>query len=333
MMNDPIPDVTPIAKHLEAVYAPYALLAAMQLDVFSALESTRSANAVADLINVDAERLEILLYALAAADLLQVEAGRFTNTPATSYYLVKGKPNYIGDLHHILANIWNAVAFTTETIRTGHPQGKVDYEADKLSEDEIAVFKGLFTSSGRSVKHLMKAYDLGQHHHLVDIGGGSGGIAVTLTDTYPDLHVTILDLPGVISLTKRFTASAFGHNRIHMLAGDVVENSIPGSYDAALMRAFTQVLSPVAVRASLKHTYDALQPESVLYIVTRVLDDSRKSPVSSALFNLVFINIYDDGQAYTQSQYRQWLEEAGFTKIEFTMIPGTDAIIRARRPT
>ncbi len=72
MMDRPIPDVLPIAKHFESVYAPYALLAAMQLDVVSVLDITRSANEVADLLNVDAERLEILLYALATADLLQL---------------------------------------------------------------------------------------------------------------------------------------------------------------------------------------------------------------------------------------------------------------------
>lgn len=111
-MNRTLPDVTPIAKHLESVYAPYSLLAAMQLDVFTALDLPRNAYEVAELLDVNAERLEILLYALVAAELLQVEDGIFTNTPATSCYLVKGKPDYIGDLHHILDNLWKAVGFT-----------------------------------------------------------------------------------------------------------------------------------------------------------------------------------------------------------------------------
>lgn len=326
------PDVKPIARYLESIYAPYALLTAMQLDVFSALEKAHSPEQVAELINVDAGRLKILLYALVAAELLQVEDGKFSNTPATSYYLVKGQPDYIGDLHHVLATVWKAVALSTETIRTGIPQAKVDYHADQPDDDEVAVLKGLFKSSGRSVKNLMRACDLSQHRHLADIGGGSGGIATTLTAAYPELQVTIVDLPGITPLTQQLIQSASGRERIHIISSDVIANPIPGKYDAALMRGFTQVLAPDAIRAALKHAYDALEPGAVLYVMARILEDSRITPASSALFNLVFINIYDDGQAYTQSQYRQWLEEAGFARIEFTMIPGTDAIIQAYRP-
>ena len=32
----------------------------------------------------------------------------------------------------------------------------------------------------------------------------------------------------------------------------------------------------------------------------------------AALFNQIFLNVYDGGQAYTESQHRDWLTEAGF---------------------
>ena len=31
--------------------------------------------------------------------------------------------------------------------------------------------------------------------------------------------------------------------------------------------------------------------------------------------NLIFLNMFDDGQAYTESEYLNWLTDAGFTDV------------------
>jgi hypothetical protein len=60
-----------------------------------------------------------------------------------------------------------------------------------------------------------------------------------------------------------------------------------------------------------------------IYIIDLITDDTRLYPTTSAAFyNLLFLNIYENGQAYTASEHRSWLTEAGFidVKIEYEAI-------------
>ena len=92
-------------------------------------------------------------------------------------------------------------------------------------------------------------------------------------------------------------------------------------YDVAVLRAFLQVLSPEDALQALRHIGAALHPGGRLYIVGRILDDARLSPVDTVGFNLVFLNIFDDGRAYTEGEHRTWLTALGFAEIERVPLP------------
>lgn len=332
-MTQSIPKPVHIGKYLDAVYPSYALVAGMQLDLFTALkDGPCTTEQVAGAIGVSATKLRPLLYALVTANLLTVDGMQFANTEEADFFLVRGRPAYLGDICGVVANIWQAVAQTAETIKAGIPQAKLDYSKDELPEEEIASFHGLHKLALISSRDLTAQFDLSGHRHLVDIGGGTGGIAIALTQAIPHLHATVIDLPAVIPIAKEYVERALSKDRIRLVASDVVKNPVEGRYDAAVMRAFTQVLSPEDNSAALKHTFDALEPGGKLYIIARVLDDSRTTPADTALFNLLFLNIYDQGQAYTESEYRTWLGDAGFSDFQRHIQARGDSIIAAARP-
>ena len=85
-------------QHLaSAVYPSFAMLAGMQLDVFTPLaDGPLTATQLADAIGVNAEKLSRLLYALVTAHLLTVEGDRFANTPEARQFLVKGQTDVSG---------------------------------------------------------------------------------------------------------------------------------------------------------------------------------------------------------------------------------------------
>jgi hypothetical protein len=62
-----------------------------------------------------------------------------------------------------------------------------------------------------------------------------------------------------------------------------------------------------------------------------VLDDSRLSPPYAVSTNLAFLNVYDEGRAYTESEYRDWLDEVGFVFLERVVTPNRTSIIKARK--
>jgi len=62
--------------------AAFAMLAGMQLDVFTPLkDGPLTTEQIADAIGVGPTRLRLLLYSLVAAGLLTEQDGRFSNTP------------------------------------------------------------------------------------------------------------------------------------------------------------------------------------------------------------------------------------------------------------
>src|SRR5215467_15149882 len=108
-------------QHLaSAVYPSFAMLAGMQLDVFTPLkDGPLTAVQLAEVLRVNAEKLSRLLYALVTAHLLTVEGDHFANTPEATHFMVKGKPTYLGGRHENFSETWEALLHTAETIRTG----------------------------------------------------------------------------------------------------------------------------------------------------------------------------------------------------------------------
>ena len=121
----PGPQPTTIQHLATAVYPSLAMLAGMQLDVFTPLkDGPLTAVQLADAIGVNAEKLSRLLYALAIAGLLTVEAERFANTPEAQHFLVKGKQTYLGGRHDNLSQNWEALLHTQRPFGRGCPNVK-----------------------------------------------------------------------------------------------------------------------------------------------------------------------------------------------------------------
>jgi SAM-dependent methyltransferase len=330
--DTPLPQPTTIQQLASAVYPSFAMLAGMQLDVFTPLtDGPLTAAQLAAVLSVHREKLSRLLYALVTANLLTVEGDRFANTPEAQQFLVKGQPTYLGGRHENFSEVWENLLHTADSIRTGVPQCKKDFAATS-PEDQLHFFRGLHPGTLANGRELAARYDFSPYTTLADVGGGSGGMALALTDAYPHLRATVIDLPTVTPLTQRFLAEAGATDRVKVVAADVVHTPVPGTYDVAVLRSLLQVLSPQDAAQALRHMGAALQPGGRLYIVGRILDDSRLAPVESVGFDLVFLNIFDEGRAYTESEHRAWLTAAGFTEIERVPLPEGVSIITACKP-
>ena len=78
-----------------AVYPSFAILAGMQLDLFTPLkDGPMNVGELAQALGVGPTKLEPLLYSLVDAELLIVEGERFSNTPEAAHFLVRGIPTY-----------------------------------------------------------------------------------------------------------------------------------------------------------------------------------------------------------------------------------------------
>ncbi|MDE2888133.1 MAG: methyltransferase [Gemmatimonadota bacterium] len=321
-----------ISGLIQNAYASFALLAGMQLDVFTPLsDGPLDARQVAEKIGVSTDLLSPLLYALAAAGLLHVEDNRFVNGGEARRYLVASSPEYVGNLHHLLSDLWSATLRTADSIRLGQPQAEHSFAGIPAGQ-LFAFFRGLHDESLAAGRQLVEHFDTSSCTRLLDVGGGSGGLSIGFVQGSSNFHATVLDLPEVIPVASQFIQKADLAERIRTLALDVTRKPVPGEFDAAVVKAFIQTLPPDQAVVALSHVTAALRPGGAVYILGNgILDDCRCTPREAALFNIVFLNIYRGGRAYTESEYRNWLIQAGFADVRRVRQRNGSSMITARK--
>jgi predicted O-methyltransferase YrrM len=298
-----------------AVYPSFAILAGMELDVFTSLnDGPLTGDQVATALSVDPTRLKPLLYALLAAGLLGVDGDRFTNTPEASHFLVRGSPDYIGMRHQAYRRRWQMVLRATESIRNGVSEAPRIY-AEMSGEQRESYYMGLHSEALAAGCELAARQEFSHYRRLVDVGGGSGGVAIALAQAWPNLYATIVDLPATTPIAQRNVDEAGLGDRISVLAANIVRDSLSGSYDAAVLRGVVVVLASDDARSLLSQVNRALVPGGAIYVVGWILDDSRVTPPELATYNLQFATALDHGGVYTEGEIRRWLTEAGFHDV------------------
>ncbi len=329
------PDIKPatIYRHAFGIYPSMAMLAGMQLDVFTPLkDGPMTAAEVARAIGVDSRKLRPLLYALVNADLLTVEGERFANTPEAQVYLVRGAPAYVGSAHELYADLWHAALQAGRSIRAGTPQVKHDFAA--MSDDELgAFFRGLHAGALAVGRQLAARFGFDRMSTLLDVGGGSGGLAIAACQSCPNLSATVAELPRIVPFAERFVRDAGLAARIKVQATNVTERVPKGRFDVATLRNLLQVLGLADARRAIAHIGEALAPGGLLLIIGHVVDESGTAPAEAVGMNLAFLSIYDEGQAHGEREHRAWLGDAGFADIEvyYRAAQGGASIVAARK--
>ena len=309
------PSRAPIDNVRLATFTPMAVRAALQLSLFTPLaQGSMTAEELGVALDVKPRRLRALLYQLVVSEFLNVNDGRFSNTEMSEYYLVEGAPNYTGGIHGIWTEQINAMMHIADSIRADTPQTKMDFSG--MSQEELGGFlKGLHGSAVAAGRSLSKLPKISEAQELIDIGGGSGGLAIALCEEHLKLRATVVDLPSVVPIATEAVEEAGLTERISVKSADILNNPLKGEFDIATARAFFQVLSADQSKKAAQNIGAGLVSGGTLFILGMVTDDSHLSPISSVGMNLIFLNMFDYGEAYTESEYRDWLANAGFTDV------------------
>jgi hypothetical protein len=337
MISTSPPKVAPdtINRHQSAIYPAMAMLAGMQLDVFTSLKDGPLTGAeVAAAIGVKSNRLIPLLYALVAAELLSVQNDLFSNTPEAEMYLIQGRPSYLaGGRRAFYADVWQAMLKTAASIRADAPQHKHDFHA--MTEVEmVAFFRGQHLNAVAAGEYLAKTFNFAGTTHIVDVATGSGGVAIGACQTCLDLTATAVDLPRVIPVTRQFLAESTVGDRITTAIGDLMTGSFETACNIMVMRNLVQVMSLEDAQVAVSNVAQLLPPGGRLFVAGAMLDDTRQSPTDLVGQNLIYLNVYDHGMVYTEGEYRHLLANAGLVDVEIQLgcMPGGSSLAIAHKP-
>jgi len=333
MAEKPRLDTTRLQKMAQAYWESAALMAAVELDVFTAIARGQDTiAAVARAAGIGERNAERLLTALVAMTLLAFEDGRFANAPDVERFLVKDSDRYAGPWILFTKPRWDAYGKMSERLRSSAVHKLGAYE--EFTVDDARRYHAATYSIGMGAARLFsRSVDLSGRKLMLDLGGGSGAYSIVATTTFPGLKAIVLDLPPVAVVAREYIAANKAEDRVSALAGDFTETAFPQGVDVVVMASNLPQYEPDLIRLVVAKAFSALVPGGEMHLIGETLHDDRRGPLSAALWGLNEGVYGSTGRAHTEGEVKGYLSDAGFADVAVhPFVPGVLSRVAGRKP-
>jgi SAM-dependent methyltransferase len=299
------------------------LLTALELDVFSAVGEGSTAPKIAARIGTDARATEMLLNALVALEALDKDQGAFRCT-AESKALGAARAGLMHTVH-----LWDTWSTLTACVKSGTTQreDKVDKAPREWTE---AFISAMHARARPSAARMVETIGAEGVKRMLDIGGGPATFALAFAEANPALRAEVLDLPLVVPMAERNIREAGLSARVTARVGDLRTDVFGQGYDLILASAICHMLGEDENRDLFRRCARALVPGGRLVIREFILEPDRAGPRDATLFALNMLVGTRSGNTYTEAEYREWLQAAGFRDI--VRVNQVEDILIARVP-
>jgi SAM-dependent methyltransferase len=311
-----------------------ALAAAVRVGLFELLDrEPLSPDDAAARLGLERRPVRLLMRVLRAMGLLEGEGVRLAPTADARAHLVRGRPGWLGGLIELEVENFPTPERVLEALRSDRASvyGGADPWASHAHDPGRA---RAFTEAMHSLIALPAAalaeqVDFSAARRVLDVGGGSGAVAIALARAWPELRCTILDLPSVCELAREFIEAAGVEDRVTTQGGDMLGEPFPGGHDVVI---FSQILHdwPPEVCADLvASAYRALGSGGRVLVHEKLVSDG--GPLANALVDVDML-VWTQGQQWDAAGLRVLLESAGFRGVEVLPTYGYWSAITASKP-
>jgi len=303
------------------------LLTGVELDLFTVLSAeAMTADQAALKLRADPRGMAMLLDALAALGYLIKEDGSYRTEPTAGAPLSDDSPESILPSLRHAANLWKSWSRLTEIVAPGGHSGV---------EREESFIGAMQVRAERDAARLVEAIGPGKARSLLDVGGASGAYIAAFLEVSPDMTATLLDLPSVVEMARRYLTQRGLLDRVRLVAGDFRKDHLPGGHDLALLSAIIHMNSREQNVQLYCRVNGALVPGGRIVVRDFVMEPDRTRPVAGALFAINMLVNTEGGGTYTFGEIREDLEKAGFTDVDHieTEDALSLALVEARKGT
>jgi acetylserotonin N-methyltransferase len=340
MVSNPSqPDPSVVLDLLESFRRSKTMFAAVSLGIFDTLEAgPKSLAGLAETLHLNPDALERLLDACIGLQLLERQADAYQNTPVASMYLCKRSPSRLtGYIHYSNAVLWKLWGNLEDAVREGTHRWRQTYGWDgpifshffRTEEDKREFLMGMHGYGLLSSPQVVTAFDLGQFHRLVDLGGATGHLAIAACLRYPDLRAVVFDLPEAVPLAREIVGASPVADRIELVAGDFFVDPLPAADLYALGR-IVHDWTESKILDLLRRIFDRLPPGGALLIAEKLLDDDKHGPRWAQMQNLNMLTC-TEGKERTLAEYEALLKAAGFSQVTGAKTPAPlDAVLAVK---
>jgi hypothetical protein len=299
------------------------LFAATELMVFSAVaDGARTVETIANACGAHPEPLRMLLEACVTEGLLEKEGDGYRNAPVTDAFLVKGRPAYIAHGLKYAEDLYQPWGRLADLVRTGRPpMAPETILGDDKAKTRAFVLAMHERARGMSAV-LPHGVDFSGRKRLLDVGGGPGTYSIALVTQTPGLHSTVLDLPGVLEVTREIVDQHGVADRVELLPGNYLTTDFGTGYDAVLLSGMMHRETGATCLMLLRKAFAALASGGMA-VVSDVFfdDDGKNTPPFAISFALNMMLTSEHGSAHAKTEMAQWMREAGFSGVELRELP------------
>lgn len=298
----------------------------------------RSASEVIEQTPLNERGVDALIGILLALKLLRRSAGKLSLSDLARTYLLSSSAYYIGDFlfypheqslppnycksqkknrvqnsaHSALRRLWGKL-FPPPHWR--NPCVMENTHVRNLSPTVKAARSGLFAGIS----------------HLIDVGGGTGTLSIPLVLEYPQLKVTLIDLPPVVEIARGYLARYGVEDRVMLQPMDVAQEDWRfGGCDAIFFGNFLHGSSDKQCELFCTRSYDALQEGGRIFIHEMIWNDEKDGPLTTALWNAK-MRMLGSGRQRTAKELTNFCRVAGFVDNHVVQTSGCWSIVSGRK--
>ncbi len=301
------------------------LFVANEIGLFSVLaEGPATLEEIAERAGVPARTIRIIADAMVALGFLEREQNAYRNGPVADAFLSgRGSMNMRPMLRFLNALSYPAWLGLERSVRTD------ELACAALTEEQQTIFsEGVEAFSGGAAHALVTAYDFSRHQRLLDIAGGTGSFLVAILSANPELKGTLFELPEVAEIAGRKLAASPVANRVSVVAGNALEDELPGGHDVVLLANLVHYFLPQRNVELVRRVRAAVEPGARLLLVDFWTDPTHTQPLQAALIAGEFLSVVG-GDVYSENEMDRWLAEAGWRPVEKLPLAGPQSAIVA----
>ena len=342
-MVSPRLDPTSIFEFFRGSYATELLTAAVaHFKVFELVD--RESPTPADfrrLLGLSERPATVLLTALRAMGLLVIDArGRVVASDLALDHLTPGAhfdvSGYIG-----LAAHTPGVLGMVESLKSNRPLGSdapdggaafIFKEGIESAMEREASARSLTLALAGRAKNvapvLAERYPLEGARTILDVGGGTGIYSIAWLLRHPELRAVVWDRPEVLKVAREMAEEHGVSDRLELVPGDMFRDPVPPGSDVILLSNILHDWDIAECRTLIGRCVHSLPIGGRLLIHDVFLNDALDGPLPIALYSAALFQL-TEGRAYSATEYRAWLIEAGCvpdeivpTLIHCALLPG-----------
>lgn len=244
-------------------------------------------------------------------------------------------PTYLQYMHHLIApginylheSIINNSAIGLKKL-FGNDAQDYYYELSKNETANEHFINHMSAFSQINAERLANHPVFAKINTLLDIGGSTGDVAISIAQKNPNLKITVYDHPSVAEAAEQNFKKNNLDLRLNAIGANILRSQFPENYEGILFSHFIDIFSPEENIEFFKRSIEALKSNGHIIVYTPVVNNSQTGPIVNCLLGTYFLCLANGkGRFYSCAQIASWMETVGFKKIKTSLLPSSEAII------